>query len=125
MNPYNDISFEQYLEACPLWMKLGTLLSIWAILCVGICLPLITLKLYSSNIAQWFGKESAYSDLDERYPFRTDKQRESGTNLSETAPAKQTTLVTDAKLATAPKQDKDQAVDAMKEFQERKYWPKS
>jgi len=39
-------------EIMPIWEKLAFLATLWAILCVGVCLPLITLRLFWQNIVQ-------------------------------------------------------------------------
>jgi hypothetical protein len=50
--------------------------SLWAILCLGICLPLITLKLYWKAILNLFPKEPAYHEFDRNRGARPGK----GTN---------------------------------------------
>jgi len=38
--------------------------GLWALVCVGVCLPLITLKLYWNTIVRLFPRESAYHEFD-------------------------------------------------------------
>jgi len=38
--------------------------TLWALVSVGICLPLITLKLYWNTIQRLFPQESAYHEFD-------------------------------------------------------------
>jgi hypothetical protein len=38
--------------------------TLWALVCIGICLPLITLKLYWNSIKRLFPRESAYHEFD-------------------------------------------------------------
>src|ERR1022692_2774932 len=44
-------------ENFPWWMKLLQLAEIWAVICVGVCLPLITFKLYRKNIQKYFAED--------------------------------------------------------------------
>jgi len=48
----------QMWQSEPIWMRLLQLASVWAVLCVGVCLPLITLKLYWKNISSLWTRES-------------------------------------------------------------------
>src|SRR5450432_93988 len=41
-------------EQMPWWMKLLQLITVWAVICTGVCLPLITLKLYWKSIQKYF-----------------------------------------------------------------------
>ena len=41
-------------EQFPWWMKLLQFVTLWAEICVGVCLPLITLKLYWKSIQKYF-----------------------------------------------------------------------
>ena len=57
----------------PAWQQLSLILTLWAILCVGICLPLITWKLYTQNDLKPFPKEppcSRFDDHAEKNPFQ-------------------------------------------------------
>jgi len=38
--------------------------GLWGLVCVGVCLPLITLKLYWKSILRLFPRESAYHEFD-------------------------------------------------------------
>lgn len=38
----------------PWWMKLLQLITVWAVICTGVCLPLIILKLYWKSIQKYF-----------------------------------------------------------------------
>jgi hypothetical protein len=41
-------------EQMPWWVKLLQLFTLWAVVCVGVCLPLITLKLYWRSLQKYF-----------------------------------------------------------------------
>ena len=54
------------------------LLSIWALICVSVCLPLITLKLYARNIRELFQASTrrySWREKAQKYrPNETDEQ---------------------------------------------------
>ena len=38
-------------------MKLLQFVTLWAVICIGVCLPLITFKLYRKNIQKYFAED--------------------------------------------------------------------
>lgn len=61
-----------FLLEHPQLQVLAVYAGLWAILCVGICLPLITLKLYWSSLLKFFPRESAYHEFDRALHARTE-----------------------------------------------------
>jgi hypothetical protein len=57
----NNDMFWQMLQQEPVWMLLIQIAVVWAIVCIGICLPLITLKLYWKSITRYFHEKPRYS----------------------------------------------------------------
>jgi len=50
----------------PPWIDVLAVLMIWALICVGICLPMITWKLFWSNADEEFETRFRLSRLKER-----------------------------------------------------------
>ena len=53
-----SLFFEQ-----PAFLKFEQFAVLWAIICIGVCLPLITLKLYWNSLSSLF-RESPYHEFD-------------------------------------------------------------
>jgi hypothetical protein len=50
----NQDFFTMWWEQMPWWIKLLQLITLWAVICIGVCLPLITVKLYWKSIEKYF-----------------------------------------------------------------------
>jgi len=65
-----DMTLQMWWDTFPWWMKFGQILVMWAILCVGICLPLITLKLYWHSIHEYFSDKPRSVSSQQLYEIR-------------------------------------------------------
>ncbi len=87
----NEDIYKLWWANTPWWQVLIIALTLWSILCVGICLPLITWKLYARSIAKLFPKEPLYSrfhDHKKKHPFESTGKDECETNPSNEVSAK-------------------------------------
>jgi hypothetical protein len=67
----NNDTFWQVVSDYPPVLKILLIATTWAIFCVGVCLPLITLKLYWQNIRELFEEKPRYSPYAGDEKFRT------------------------------------------------------
>jgi hypothetical protein len=103
-------------EQCPWWMKLLQLITLWAIVCVGVCLPLITLKLYWKSLQNYFASDfhsSPYERLAAQRQAEEAQKREA-------ARIQSLAVIEEMKLAERPSVFEE----IRKRHQDAKYLPK-
>lgn len=100
----------------PWWVKLLQIITLWAVICVGVCLPLITLKLYWKTIQKYFAGDfhsSPYERLAAQRQAEEAQKREA-------ARVQSLTLTGESKPADKP----SAFAEIRRRHQDAKYLPK-